>query len=382
MKIKNIEAMKKSHHIIIKIFLLIIVAVSFSACNDEVDTGQDLDIRGVSIIPNPVEIGQKVSVNGFNFQNAISIEFPENITVSTFDKVGEHQLDVIVPSGTVSGGNIIVNLPDNDFLIPIELKLLAPKVTKTYPLSGATEVGPTEILVILGEDLINVSEIVFPGERQATVGEMDFYRKGNEEIRVIVPTGTESGIGTMTLKTKYGTVFVSTPVEFSGGGFVPEEYQFLTGEDGLGKVWTWDKKREDGVLFGSGAYQRDTWPGWWPLKADNIHQGVGRSNAIGAKMFFSYSSLEKAMTKILVDGTEIHGFYELDMTETKDNVSDGTPWSIGMLRITGGDPELSILGGSNVKDFDILEIDENKLILSADFGGTGYFFFFGAVEDD
>lgn len=208
--------MKKNFHIIIKVFLLFIVLVSFSACNDDVDTGQDLSIRGVSIIPNPVEVGQKVSINGFNFQYATSIVFPENITVSTFDKVGEHQLDVVVPPGTVSGGNIIVSFPEDNFTFPFELKLLEPKVTRTYPLSGDTDVRPTEILVIVGEDLINVSEIIFPGKQKATVKEMNFNRKGNEEIRVVVPDGTESGVGTMTLKTKYGKVFVSTPVEFSG----------------------------------------------------------------------------------------------------------------------------------------------------------------------
>ena len=65
-------------------------------------------------------------------------------------------------------------------------------------------------MIIVGEDLINVVEIVFPGEAQATVSEMSFTRKGNEEIIVVVPGGTEKTVGAMKLRTKYGQEFTST----------------------------------------------------------------------------------------------------------------------------------------------------------------------------
>mgnify|MGYP000882736197 CR=1 FL=1 len=383
MKFKNIVTMKKSYHLIIQIFLLIIVTISFPACNDEIKTGQDLDVRGVSIIPNPVEIGQKISINGLNFHNATSIVFPGNITESTFDKVGDHQLDVIVPSGTVSGGNIIVKLPDGDFTIPIEFKLLEPVVTGTFAVSGAPNIGPHESLIIVGKDLINVSEIIFPGPQQATVREMDFTRKGNEEIIVVVPGGTEKTVSSMILKTRYGKEFQSTNVDFTGGGYIPPEYKLLCGDDGSGKTWAWDEELEDGMVYGNGGYRSNVMPAWWKVHIESLSAGVSAQDALGAKMFFSFSYDGNVMIKTFVDGTHIEGFYKLDMTK-KVNMSNGSPWSIGRFEITGGDPELTILGGigsrwGTLKGFDILKLNENELVLANEYpdepGTAAYYVF-------
>lgn len=374
--------MKKNFYKLIQAIISVFLISSFSACNKDINTIQDSNIRGVSIVPNPVEIGEKISINGYNFHNAKSVRFAENITVSSFEKVGKHQLDVVVPPGTVNESNIVVELPDDAYVIPIELKLLSPKVTSTYPLSGTSDVGPGEILVILGTDLINVSEIIFPGNQQAYVKEMDFYRKGNEEIKVVVPFGTEESFAPVILRTKYGFEFESTLIEFSSGGSVPPLYQLLCGKEGLGKTWTWDEGRhEGGIVVGTGTYQKDILPTGNYMNVDNVASNLGQSNGRGAKMFFSYSKSENIMIKTKVDGGTINGYYEIDTSEIKNNLGDGSPWSIGMLNIVGGDPDLTILVNVIIKDFDILELTENKLVLCANYGGIGYYFYFIALDD-
>lgn len=382
MKTKNIVTMKKNYHIITQICFLIITVFSL-ACNDVIDSEQEANVRGVSIIPNPVEIGERISINGFNFQNATAVIFPGDISVTNFDKVGEHQINVVVPPGTVSGGNILVKLPDGDYIIPVEFRLLDPKVTGAFAKSGSTDIGPHETLVIVGQDLINVSKIIFPGIEQATVEEMHFTRKGNEEIVVVVPGGTEKTVGAMTLITKYGKQFTSTHVDFTGGGYIPPEYILLCGADGSGKTWSWDEELADGFVYGNGGYRSDIKPAWWRVHIESLSSGVAAHDALGSEMFFSFSYDGNIMIKTLVDGSQIEGFYKLDMSR-KTNMSNGNPWSIGVFEITAGDSDLTILGGIGsrwgvLKGFDILKLTDSELVLANEYpdepGTAAYYVF-------
>lgn len=387
MKIKNLGTMKNSYFIFIQIFLLISGTIFLAACNDEIESRQGREVNRVSIIPNPAEIGQKISINGPNFKNANSIIFPGNIEVTSFENIGEHQIKVNVPQGAVSGGNIIVNLPDGDFTLPLEFRLLKPKVTGAYAKSGAPNIGPHETLIIVGEDLINVVEIVFPGEAQATVSEMSFTRKGNEEIIVVVPGGTEKTVGAMKLRTKYGQEFTSTLVDFTGGGYIPPEYKLLCGEDGSGKTWAWDREIADGFVYGNGAYRSDIKPAWWRVHIESLSSGISGQDALGAKMFFSFSYEGNVMIKTFVNSSEIEGYYKLDMTK-KVTMTNGNPWSVGTLEITGGDPDLTILGGTGsrwgvLKSFDILKLNENEFVLANEYPdepGTSAYYMFRAID--
>ena len=385
MNMKNILTMKKRYNIIIRICFLILVTIFFTACNDDIDKGKDIEIRGVSVIPNPMEIGQKISINGLNFQNATAVIFPDNISVTTIDKVGDHQINVIVPSGTKSNGNITVELPDGSFTIPININLLNPQVTGTYTESGATDIGPHEALIVEGKDLINISEIIFPGEAKATVGEMSFRRKGNEQIILVVPQGTDKVVSSMILRTKYGKEITSTPVDFRGGGYIPPEYIMLCGEDGS-KTWSWDEELPDGMVYGNGGYRSNVMPAWWKVHIESLSGGVDTQDVKGAKMTFSFSYDGNIMTKTLVNGTQIEGTYKLDMTK-KLNMSNGNPWSVGRLEILSGD-ELTIIGGYGsrwgyLKGFDILKLNENELVLANEYPdepGTAAFYVFRAKK--
>lgn len=380
--------MKKKHNIVIQVCFLIFVTIFFTACNDKIDKAEDTGVRGVSVIPNPMEVGQKISINGLNFHNATSVVFPDGITVSTFDKVGDHQINVVVPSGTKSGGNIKVQLPDGEFTIPFEINILDPQVTGAYATSGAPDIGPYETLAIVGKDLINVSEIVFPGEAQATVIAMNFRRKGNEEIIVIVPPGTDKVVGTMKLITKYGREIISTPVDFTGGGYIPPEYILLCGPDGSGKTWAWDEELEDGMVYGNGGYRSNVMPAWWRVHISSLSSGVAASDALGAKMNFSFSYEGSTIIKTFVDGTSISGTYKLDMTQKLDMSNGSGPWSIGRLEILGGDEQITILGGVGsrwgvLKGFDILKLTENELVLANEYPdepGTAAYYVFRVKE--
>lgn len=365
--------------------LLLLFMLFFTNCNDEIVSGQGDDVKGMIILPDAMEIGQTISIVAPNLKNATAVIFPDNIKVSTFKKVGDLQIDVVVPVGTRSGGNITIETPDGDFEIPISIRLLNPKVTNSYPQSGAPDIGPYETLVIVGEDLINVVEIVFPGEGKATVAAMDFKRKGNEEIIVVVPSGTAKVVGQMKLKTKYGAEIMSTPVDFTGGGYIPPEYILLCGDDGSGKTWSWDEELDGGIVYGNGGYRSNFFPAWWKVHIESLSSGISSNDAFGAEMTFSFSYEGSTIVKKFVDGSEIEGIYKLDMTQ-RVNMSNGNPWSIGRLEIISGHENITILGGIGsrwgaLKGFDILKLTDSELVLANEYPdepGTAAFYMFRA----
>ena len=386
-KYKMIITMKKRYIYLLGVCLFALLSFLLTACNDVIDMSEDTTVSGVSVIPNPMEPGQKISISGFNFSKATEVLFPDNITLTDFRKVGDNQIDVVVPAGTRSGRQITVVMPDGDYTIPIDIRLLEPKVTAAYAFSGAPDIGPHEALVIEGEDLINISEIVFPGEAQATVTAMNFRRKGNEKIIVVVPQGTDKVVSSMKLRSQYGMEITSTPVDFTGGGYIPPEYILLCGSDGSGKTWAWDEELADGIVYGNGGYRTDVKPAWWRIHIESLSSGVDGRDALGAKMHFSFSYDGSVLTKTFVDGTQIQGTYKLDVTKKVDKW-DGTPWSVGRLEIIGGDEQITILGGTGsrwgvLKGFDILKLTENELVLANEYPdepGTSAYYMFRVKE--
>ena len=134
------------------------------------------------------------------------------------------------------------------------------------------------------------------------------------------------------------------------------------------KDMAWDREIADGFVYGNGAYRSDIKPAWWRVHIESLSSGISGQDALGAKMFFSFSYEGNVMIKTFVNSSEIEGYYKLDMTK-KVTMTNGNPWSVGTLEITGGDPDLTILGGTGsrwgvLKSFDILKLNENEFVLA------------------
>ena len=364
--------MNNKYFVIFRALILFFIVFSFISCNDDLGNKNDVGSQGSNLLPSSVEVGQKIKLSGPGFVNATAIVFPDNITVSTFDKVGQLQLDVVVPSGVKDGGNVIVKLPSGDYTIPVAVKLLKPVVTGCEPVSGALDIGPNEELEIKGKDLINVSEIIFPGASEPTVYALNFRRKGNENIILTVPPGTASVVAPVTLRTKYGTEFQSTPVDFRGGGYIPPEYLMLCGEEG--KTWTWDLTQPDEIVYGNGGYLSNVAPAWWTVAVDAVGTAQDRR---GATMKFNFSYDGNVMIRTQVNGTEFEGSFKLDMTKKK-NRSNGQPWSVGEFDTSGA---AGILHGQGRTHFDIMTLSNTEFVVAWEYDngeGTSDFWMFRA----
>lgn len=169
------------------------------------------------------------------------------------------------------------------------------------------------------------------------------------------------------------------PVDIEELSFpVPPEWAYLVG-DGT-KVWVWDETAP--AVWGNGQYLDSTAPAWWTLLIKDI-DGQAKGEGEGASMEFTLQGAK--MTKYKNDGTSVVGAFSLNM-ESQVKKADGTVWAKGKLTTRG----LGVLcgispneGGKEISEYDILILDNKKMILSypepgAEQGGTGWFWVFRA----
>ena len=326
-----------------KYFLIITVlfaASLFYGCNDTIETGADDKTKGVSVIPNPMTIGQPVSISGPDFKSATKITFPGGVAVTNFTKVGDFQLNAIVPTGAAGEGNITVALPGGDFVIPFKVTvnattdLVASSKDKNL-VSGNTRVGPNDELTVNGKGLSAIAQVVLPGG--LSVSSMNFAKKTETSIVVLIPMGgfDRNAVEPLKMITRSGeTVYTTNRIEWNGDGYVPPELLPFCGRSF--KVWTWDDKAPDDTPFGNGGYNSKTGPAWWTVKYNAI-DGQFAQQGIGAKMAFY---LPNKMTLTLKNGTVYEGTFSVDMSK-----GVGT-WSSGKVEVVSGDDALSALGGT------------------------------------
>lgn len=366
--------MNKKYFVMIQACIVLLSLFCFTACNDKIENELEGARRGVNILTNPMEVGQTISITGPNFKNATAIVFPDNISVSNFERLGDFQLNVVVPQGVKNGGNITIKISDGDFVIPIAIEVMNPVVTFAYPASGEKSVGPSDVLVAEGKDLANIKEVILPGGY--VIEAMDFQRKVNESIRIVIPLGTSKVITKLQLKTLGGqTIYSANDVDFTGDGYVPPELLLLCGRDS--KSWTWNEAKKpypygmDG--FGTGGIV----DGWWGAP---FLTGEG----LGASMTFSISGRTLVLNR--TDDTKAEGTFKYDMSKKR------VRWSyngIGELATSG----VNVLSGQctqtsvSVEVYDFLKLTDTEMILGYPSYGddtgqwdAGTYWYFVAIE--
>ena len=377
--------MKKKLFFIIQICIVLFAVNIFYSCNDTV-TGSGDEMRGVSVVPNPMTIGQKISISGPNFKDATAIVFPGGVSVSDFTRAGDFQLNAIVPSGAASEGKISVTLPGGAFVIPIDViilstrDLLATSMDKN-PTNGNYWVGPNDKLTVRGEGLGLITEIILPGD--LSIKSMNFDKKTDSTIEISIPMGgfDRKAVEPLKLISVNGQVlYTANKLDWSGEGFVPPELLLLCGRSF--KVWSWDEEIPSRV-FGNGGYGSDPGPAWW---VPGVTQFNGTGHELGAKMAFY---LPNRMELTLANGTVYKGKFSTDMTK-----GVGT-WSSGKLEVVAGDDQLSIVGGTfdnyngptkiYPKIFDFVKLTNGEMTLAFQYPTettTANFYVYRVREDE
>jgi len=205
------------------------------------------------------------------------------------------------------------------------------------------------------------------GTTVSTKTTVEMVLKGANEI---VFTGLNHD-GTTITKTL--TVQIDTLIN------VPPAWGLLCGSGA--KSWVWDDT-DPGAVWGNGGYKGNVSPGWWKVALADINAQVAGEGA-GAEMVFAVKGA--SLTKKKTDGTSVAGSFSFDMTAiTLDDAK--AVWGKGKLKTKN----VSVLCGiqpnaanAPVNEYDILKLDDTKLVLSfpepgAGSWGTAWFWMFKA----
>lgn len=145
---------------------------------------------------------------------------------------------------------------------------------------------------------------------------------------------------------------------------VPPQWAMLCGEGE--KEWEWAATN----CWGNGGYLASFEPAWWVLDQNGVEEQAAGEGP-NSSMVFSISGA--SLTKKRNDGTTVTGSFSFDMTRKKET-SGGVSWAIGQFKTVG----VTILCGVSpdegkipVNTLDILELTEDRLVLSYAPAGTG-----------
>lgn len=188
--------MKKFRNIFI-LFVVALVGVSLTSCNDEDLVTDPYSKSGVNLLaygPSPILRNTEIRLTGTNMQKVDKVIFPGNAIVerSAFNRADNENIYCNVPDESVpgqirlvAGNDTIVSIGTLVFQEPIE-------VTNVTPVTG---LNAGDIISITGDYVYNIAEVVFT--RSASVIAEDFEYVSRREIRVRVPLAAESGTITM-----------------------------------------------------------------------------------------------------------------------------------------------------------------------------------------
>ncbi len=213
--------MKKFRNIFI-LFVVALVGVSLTSCNDEDLVTDPYSKSGVNLLaygPSPILRNTEIRLTGTNMQKVDKVIFPGNAIVerSAFNRCDNENIYCNVPDETVpghirlvAGNDTVVSIGTLVFEEPIE-------VTNVTPVTG---LNAGDIISITGDYVYNIAEVIFT--RSASVIAEDFEYVSRREIRVRVPLAAETGTITMNDGADWEYTF-ETPLEIVSASYLSLE---------------------------------------------------------------------------------------------------------------------------------------------------------------
>lgn len=212
------------------------------------------------------------------------------------------------------------------------------------------------------------NEIVMTNSTYGVAGQWNYIigTTAAEKVTAILPFLGEQTItfigfcdgGTITTTRKVNITQIDHPAA--------EEWGWFAGTGTEGKRWVWDDEQE--FVFGLGGYLGSFIPDWDGFSADDVYES-------GYEMMFDLNGGPN-YTKFDADGEVVEkGTFVFDMNKQKVGGDVGL-WAIGQLKFSGAsvpnphfvyeEPE-----SETIYTFDIIELSEDKMVLSCAPDGTG-----------
>lgn len=209
-------------------------AVNFgTAANKSVTSSADLQLVKPTIsaiAPSDIQVSKELTITGEDLDIVAKVKFSGGKEVEVKNP-GATQIKVIVPVGTTSGAITLVANNGDEVTSTQQLNILAStsSVITKMPTTGK----PGQKIRIEGENLDEITEVIFPGEVAATM----FGAKSNSIIEVVIPIKVKNGIGKIKFITTKGETVESPEINIQGIDPVADLSLVFFNFDGLDRWW-------------------------------------------------------------------------------------------------------------------------------------------------
>ncbi len=176
-----------------------------------------------AFFPTKVVTGQPMTINGSGLKDVKEIVFPDGISVTSFEHVGNDMIRVNAPSGIkAEGGPIKVRTDEEEVESRVSLTVGNTVVSGCTKQDG-DEINGGEQLSIFGTDLEFISsvELLDTDGNPLILEDEDFYRKGTSLVTITIPK-----------KTIYDGSFVGYIHTIDGKVFPLPELTYIPASDG------------------------------------------------------------------------------------------------------------------------------------------------------
>lgn len=224
------------------LILAVALAGVFTACNPKEIVDADAGALSVkSVLPIKVVAGQPMTVSGTGFGDVREVVFPDGISVTAIEHVGNGMIRVVAPSGiSPNGGKLIVRTSDDqaEYKTPITL---GNTVVSGYSKMDGEEIAGGDQLTVYGTDLefICRAEFLDKDGNPMFVEDELFYRKGTSSVIITIPRQIFEGTWTGKLYTFDGKEIALPELTYTlpaDGGHWETVKKYLWENPGAGAV--------------------------------------------------------------------------------------------------------------------------------------------------
>lgn len=248
-------------------------------------------ISGMS--PLDIQFTKELTISGNDLDLVVKVKFSGG-TEAAPTSAALNELKVNVPVGT-SSGPITLVAKNGDEVNSAQMLNILPSTSATIT-SMPSQAKPGEMINIEGENLDEVTEIVFPVNVSATM----YGQKTATLIQVVIPMNVKKGLGTLTLITVNNEQIVSPEINIQGVDPVADPSLVFFNFDDLGLWWgdTGGPENDPALSLDGSNYFRankdcNGWTGFfWRNGGNNFPGGVIGTNVANYNLKFDVNILE------------------------------------------------------------------------------------------
>ena len=333
---------------------VVFIGTTFTACSEDDAESANVGLGIKTFFPTKVVTNQPITINGSNFDAVTEIEFPGGQKVNNFEIVSNDMIRVNAPSGIAAdGGKIVVRTSNDQAESKQSLTIGNTNVTGFDRQPGETVTGG-ELITVFGSDLefINSVELLDADGEPQLIDHKDFYRKGTNEVKILVPQ-----------KNIYKGTFVGYLHTYDGKNIEMPELSYEPGAAG----GHWETVRT--TIWKNNGTEAISWNGIYRFGLeghDDNNECITTFpedvwNIIKTGTFYmKYSAPDPTQYQIRVT----NGWWDVQWMGADNDIA---PWNMAERIIDNGDGTFSI--EVNFGDDPLVETLDQKHLL---FTGSGY----------